>query len=251
VQNKNKILNIAHRGASGHAPENTLSAFRLAIEMKADMIELDLHQTKDRHIVVLHDEYIKKGLFKKRFIRDMTLAEIKAINLLPEPPCLWVSSMLGDERIPTLKEALDLAKGKIRLNLEIKRGSPYYAAIEDNIISLLREEGFLKDAIISSFDLDALKNVRGITSDAVIGFLYDEKDSGDVIKEAKSLSACSFHISRKIMSETIIEDAHRAGLRLFVYTINDISEMRQAIASGVDGIFTDYPDRLADILSHK
>ncbi|MEK6682088.1 MAG: glycerophosphodiester phosphodiesterase [Nitrospirota bacterium] len=229
------ILNIAHRGSSGNAPENTLSAFRLAIKQKADMIELDVHQTRDSHIIVLHDEYLKAGILKKRFIKDMTLKEIREIN----------------KNIPTLKDVLRLIKGKIKLNIEIKHGSGYYPDIERNVYSLLKKERILLNTIISSFDIDCLKNLRKISDDIIIGFLYNKKNWNKAIKEANALKAHSFHISYKILSRGAINEARKMGMRLFVYTIDDIDELRKAVALGVDGIFTDYPDRLKDILSHK
>ncbi|MBI5181762.1 MAG: hypothetical protein HZA06_02490 [Nitrospirae bacterium] len=229
------ILNIAHRGASGNAPENTLSAFGLAIKQKADMIELDVHQTRDRHIIVLHDEFLRTGILKKRFIKDMTLKEIRKVN----------------KNIPTLKQVLMLVKKRIRLNIEIKRGSGYYPDIERNLYSLLRKERLLSDTIISSFDLECLKKLRKISDDIIIGFLYNKKEWKDAFKRTLDLKAYSFHVSNKILSEEMIAKAHKDGMRLFVYTINDGYKMRMVIELGVDGIFTDFPDRLANILPHK
>lgn len=222
------ILNIAHRGASGHAPENTLPAFRLAIKQKADMIELDMHQTRDGHIVVLHDEYLKTGILTKKFIREMSLKEVRNIN----------------KNIPTLKDVLRLIKGKIKLNIEIKHGSDYYPNIERNVYMLLKKERMLFNVIISSFDIDCLKNLRKISDDIIIGFLYNKKDWNKAIKKAVALNAYSFHVSDKILSEELIAKAHKNRMRLFVYTINDGYEMRRVIELGVDGIFTDYSDRL-------
>lgn len=229
------ILNIAHRGSSGNAPENTLSAFRLAIKQKADMIELDVHQTSGSHIIVLHDEYLKTGILKKRFIKDMTLKEIREIN----------------KNIPTLKQILMLVKGKVRLNIEIKDGSGYYPDIERNVYKLFKKERMLLNTIISSFDIDCLKNLRKISDDIIIGFLYNKKNWKSALKEAIDLKAYSFHISNKILSEELIAKAHKKGMRLFVYTINDGNEMRRVIELGVDGIFTDYPDRLHKVLEER
>ncbi len=226
------LLNIAHRGSSGNAPENTLQAFRLAIKQKADMIELDVHQTKDRYIVVLHDEYLKTGIFTKRFIKDITLKEIRESN----------------KNIPALEKVIKLVKDKIRLNIEIKRGSGYYPDIERNVYSLLKKKRLLSDTIISSFDIDCLKNIRKISDDIRIGFLYNKKDWKKAIKKAVALKAYSFHVSDKILSEGLIAKAHKKGMRLFVYTINNEDEMRHAVELGVDGIFTDYPDRLKKVL---
>ncbi len=222
------ILNIAHRGASGHTPENTLLAFRLAIKQNADMIEIDVHQTKDGHIVVLHDEYLKTGILKKRFIKDMALKEVRKAN----------------KSIPTLQQVLKLVKGKIKLNIEIKHGSGYYPDIERNVYGFLKKERMLFDAIISSFDIDCLKNLRKISDDIIIGFLYNKKEWKGALKKAIDLRAYSFHVSEKILSEELIAKAHKKGMRLFVYTINDGYEMRRVIELGVDGIFTDFPDRL-------
>ncbi len=229
------ILNIAHRGSSGHTPENTLSAFRLAIKQKADMIELDVHQTMDSHIIILHNEYLKTGILKKRLIKDMTLKVIREIN----------------KNIPTLKQVLMLVKGKVRLNIEIKHGSDYYPDIERNVYSLLKKERMLPDTIISSFDIDCLKKLRKISDDIIIGFLYNKKDWNKAIKEAVALKAYSFHISNKISSEELIAKAHKKGMRLFVYTINNEDEMGKVIELGVDGIFTDYPDRLHKVLEER
>ncbi|MFZ3063724.1 MAG: glycerophosphodiester phosphodiesterase [Nitrospirota bacterium] len=229
------ILNIAHRGASGHAPENTLPAFRLAMKQNADMIELDVHQTSDSHIIVLHDESLKIGILTKKFIREMSLKEVRKIN----------------KNIPTLKQVLKLVKGKIRLNIEIKRGSGYYPDIERNVYSLLKKDRLLSNTIISSFDIDCLKNLRKISDDIIIGFLYNKKNWNMAIKKVVALKAYSFHVSDKILSEELIAKAHKNRMRLFVYTINDVKKMWQAVELGVDGIFTDFPDRLADILSHK
>jgi glycerophosphoryl diester phosphodiesterase len=229
------ISNIAHRGASGHAPENTLSAFRLAIKQKAGMIELDVHQTRDSHIIVLHDEYLKTGILKKRLIKDMTLKEIREIN----------------KNIPTLKQVLMLVKGKVSLNIEIKHSSDYYPDIERNVYSLLRKDGVLSNTIISSFDIDCLKNLRKISDDIIIGFLYNKKDWKKALKEAVDLKAYSFHVSNKILSDELITKAHKNGMRLFVYTINNGDEMRKAVRLGIDGIFTDYPDRLHKVLEER
>jgi len=225
------ILNIAHRGASGHTPENTLLAFRLAIKQNADMIEIDVHQTKDGHIVVLHDEYLKTGILKKRFIKDMALKEVRKAN----------------KSIPTLQQVLKLVKGKIKLNIEVKHGSGYYPDIERNVYGFLKKERMLFDAIISSFDIDCLKNLRKISDDIIIGFLYNKKEWKGALKKAIDLRAYSFHVSEKILSEEMIAKAHKKGMRLFVYTINDGNEMRRVIELGVDGIFTDFPDRLRRI----
>ncbi|MBI3353382.1 MAG: glycerophosphodiester phosphodiesterase [Nitrospirae bacterium] len=207
------ILNIAHRGSSGNAPENTLSAFRLAIKQRADMIELDVHQTRDSHIIVLHDEYLKTGILKKRLIKDMTLKEIREIN----------------KNIPTLKQVLMLIKEKIRLNIEIKHSSGYYPDIERNVYSLLKKERMLFDTIISSFDIDCLKKFRKISDDIIIGFLYNKKDWRKALKQSKDLKAYSFHVSDKILSKEIVDKVHKSGMRLFVYTINDEDEIALGI----------------------
>lgn len=222
------ILNIAHRGASGHLPENTLPAFRLAMKQKADMIELDVHQTSDSHIIVLHDEYLKTGILAKKFIREMALKEVRKIN----------------KNIPTLKQVLKLVKGKIRLNIEIKHGSGYYTDIERNVYSLLKKDRSLSNTIISSFDIGCLKSLRKISDDIIIGFLYNKKDWNKAIKKAVALKVYSFHVSDKILSEEMIAKAHKKGMRLFVYTINDADKMEKVIELGIDGIFTDFPDRL-------
>jgi glycerophosphoryl diester phosphodiesterase len=144
-----------------------------------------------------------------------------------------------------------LVKGKVSLNIEIKHSSDYYPDIERNVYSLLRKDGVLSNTIISSFDIDCLKNLRKISDDIIIGFLYNKKDWKKALKEAVDLKAYSFHVSNKILSDELITKAHKNGMRLFVYTINNGDEMRKAVRLGIDGIFTDYPDRLHKVLEER
>ena len=145
-----KPLIIAHRGASGDAPENTLAAFRLAIEQGADLIELDIHQTLDGSLVVLHDESLERTGGDPRLVKDLTLAQIKKLDV-----GAWRGNTFANEAIPTLAEVLELAEGEISLQIEIKRGHSYYPLIEQRLLETLAPYREKTAVCISSFDTSA------------------------------------------------------------------------------------------------
>ena len=173
-------INIAHRGASGHAPENTLAAFRLALEQRADRIELDIHQTADGHLVVLHDYSMKRTGGDPRRVGALTLGEIKKMDV-----GAWAGPGFRGERVPTLEEVLDFAAGRTSLQIELKRGSPYYPGIERRLLSGLAPYRKKMDLSVSSFDHRALAEIRRLDSGIAIGLLTEKTDPREKQPESK------------------------------------------------------------------
>lgn len=162
---------IAHRGASGEAPENTLAAFRLAIAQGADMIELDLHQSKDGALVVCHDLKLYRTARVKKTINQLTLKELKRLEVGG-----WFHPRFSGEAIPTLEEVLKLAVNRILLNIEIKQGSPFYPGIEERLVELLESFQIIDSVLVSSFDEKALAKTHTLNPRIPIGLLA-ERDS--------------------------------------------------------------------------
>jgi len=239
----NNPLIIAHRGASGYAPENTMAAFRLAVEQSADWIEVDLHQTADGQLVVLHDFTMKRTAGDPRSVREVTLEQVKKMDVGS-----WWDGTYRSEQVPTLDEVLEFAAGRIRVFIELKRGSPFYPKIERRLLETISRHNAKDRVAISSFDLAALKTLRRLDPDVPLGLLTRKTRPRDVLNEAKSLKVRSIHISTHRISKKLLSLAHSNGLPVYVYTVNRLSLMKRYLAMGADGLFTNYPDRLRDLL---
>ncbi|MGH0032507.1 MAG: glycerophosphodiester phosphodiesterase [Myxococcota bacterium] len=227
---------IAHRGASAHAPENTLPAYELAVTQRADMIEIDLHRTRDGAIVITHDEELR-GLGGAGEIADATLEEILALDA-------------GDgERVPVLDEVLDRFGSRIPFNLELKRGTAApYAGLEAATLAAVEARGLLADTLFSSFFDPVLEALRAASSEARIGVLVSGRAPRGWLERAERFGACAVHFWAGLASEENVERAHAAGLRVHVYTVDDPAQMETLVERGVDGIFTNHPDRLRALL---
>ena len=239
-----KVLNIAHRGASGHAPENTMAAFRMAMEMGADAIELDLHQTADGHLVVLHDFSLKRTTGDPRPVREVPLSEMKTLDA-----GRWWSKTYRGEPIPTLEEVLELTCHRIPLYIELKRGSPFYPMIETRLTDLIGRLKAHTWVTVSSFDSQALQTLHDRDPKLSLGLLTRLSEAKPILSLAQTLSARSIHISTRRFSPILLRQARAYGFRVYVYTVNQGAAMREYLNLGVDGLFTNYPDRLVSMLS--
>ena len=229
-------LVFAHRGASGHAPENTLEAFRLAMEMGADGFELDVHVTKDGELVVIHDEDVKRTTNGEGLIADMTLAEIKELDA-----CNGMEAYRG-AKIPTLAEVYELVKNTNHIvNVEIKTDNYFYPQIEEKCLALTREMGMEDRVIYSSFNHYSLVKLHELNPDAKLGML-----SEDILYHpwdyAKTLHVDYLHPKKLNMYlPDFAEGAKNAGFGLNVWTVNDEQTMLECLKQGVN-IITNYPD---------
>ena len=225
-------LVIAHRGASGYRPENTLSAFELAVDQRADMIEIDLHRSRDGAIVIRHDEHLR-SLGCGLEIAAMDLAEIQKLDA-------------GDGQIvPTLEEVLDRFGRAIAFNLEIKRGSDArYPGLEADALEAVESRGLLGSTLFSSFDDGVLERLRALSSAARLAVLVSPRRPLRALKRARAVGAESINPSLHLAAPALIESAHADELAILVYTVNKLDDMRRLLHAGVDGLFTNYPDRL-------
>lgn len=235
---------MAHRGASGYAPENTLEAFELAVKMGAYGVELDVHLTRDGELVVAHDETVDRVSDGSGRIRDMTIAELKKLRFnrtFPE---------YTNARIPTLKEVFDLlGPAGLYINIELKNSYIDYPGLEKKTIELAAREGMLDRIIFSSFNHYSMLRVKDIDSSLYCGLLY-EATLIEPWSYAKRLGmdALHPHFSEVLVPGGECERAHELGLEVNPWTVNSESDIRAVIAAGADHIISNYPDRALKIL---
>jgi glycerophosphoryl diester phosphodiesterase len=236
---RSRLLRIAHRGASGHCPENTRASFLRAIELGADMVELDCQRTRDGAVVVIHDETLDRTTTGKGRVRDRTLKEIKALDAGS-----WFGPEFAGEEVLTLEEAVDLLRGQVELNLEIK-GEDAPGRLEIQCVGIVRSLRFFDQTVFSSFTPARMRLVRDLGEDARIGILVDRGGSwNDGLALAAELGAEAIHPERTLVRAATVSEAHGLSLEVRTWPVNRPNDIVSLAALGVDGIFSDYPERL-------
>ena len=229
------ILNIAHRGASGLFPENTLASFLAAAEAGANMCELDVQLTRDGTTAVIHDDTVDRTTNGKGLVSSFTLEEIQRLDAVS-----WRGSQFAGEQIPTLKHVVHAVAGRCGLNIELKA-----PGVERVVAEIIRTEP--GDFIVSCFEWKALDAIRSIVPDVRIGLLGEEHPAG-LIRAATEMRAHAVHPRYDMATADFCGEAHKAGLKVYVWTVDDAARMRTLCANGVDGIMTNWPDRLKQVL---
>ncbi len=232
------VLRIGHRGAAGTHPENTLVSFRRAVELGAHGIEFDVHRTKDGHIVVIHDHHLERTTNGTGWIMHRTLDEIRQCDAGS-----WKGPEFSGERVPTLLEVIRQTPASLMLFLELKAGSLHYPGIEDDLVKLIREEGVLSRVQISSFDHHGLAKLHALEPKLELGMLFAENPL-DPVGMAHACGANALHPSWQWTSPHMVEMAHGSGMKVNVWTVDDPQVIAIMKQFGVDGIISDYPDRV-------
>ncbi len=256
------MLNMAHRGASGTFPENTLSAFRAAIDAKADMCELDVQLTRDGALVVIHDDTVDRTTDGAGEVAELTLAELKLLDAgakfkgratltpgadaVPSPATKRerVIRYSGDieERIPTLDEVFDVTAGKCGLNIELKGGG-----LEHQVAQIMQARNAFGDSIVSSFNWEYLKKIQQIHFNIRIALLADDKPV-DLMINAVAMRAHAINPRWDMVTPDLCKAAHERNLKVYTWTVDADARMRALMEAGVDGIMTNYPERLRTVL---
>jgi len=236
---------VAHRGASGHAPENTLAAFRRAVELGAQFIETDLQITRDARVVAIHDLTLDRTTDGQGPVYQQTLKEIRALDAGK-----WFASnpreSFTGERIPTLKEIFQFAVERdVNFYLELKSGANW--GVEHAVVAALREFNAIARVVILSFDTFTLDSVYQLDETIMTGFLC-EIPSNDLVERSVQVGARQLAPRGDLVTPALVKKAHNAGLQVVTWTINEPEQMRRLIEAEVDGIMTDYPDRLVQVL---
>lgn len=235
IANPTKIW--AHRGSTAECPENTIASFRKAMEEGADGIELDVQLTRDGEVVVIHDETLERVSNGQGQVKDYTLAELRQFSFARQRP------ERGFTEISTLREVLELLKDtKLCLNIELKNSVEDYPGLEEKTIQLVKAYGMEERVWYSSFNHKSMMEVLRIDSGAKTGLLYIEKLIHPV-EYAKAAGAAALHPAMHLLSREFVEECHRAGVKVHVWTVNEKDAMQKALACGVDALITNHPGR--------
>ena len=231
----------AHRGYSTAAPENTLPAFQLAIDHHSDRAELDVQMTKDGVVMVTHDTSLRRCTGRNANIYDLTFAQVRELDA-----GRWFSARYAGTQIPTLEEVLDLCKGKIQLNIEIKPNAAT-PELEAETVRIIRKKGFEKDCVITSQSYETLHKVKALAPEYPTGYIlalgvgnyYDLPD------------ADFFSVETTFITSGMVNAVHLRGKTVSAWTIDREKVATHMLELGVDDLITDKPDMVQDLLARN
>ena len=237
-----RALIIAHRGASGSAPENTMAAFSLAVEQGAQVIELDVHMTADGYPVVIHDATIDRTTDGTGLVREKALADLRRLDAGS-----WYDARFVGEHVPTLEEVVTWAKGRVALAIEIKNTPFRYRGIEASVTGVLERHNAVVENEVFSFDHLCVQRFKAREPRLLTGVCY-AADPVDHNALATLANATVLHPMFQHLRSEAVRQAHAAGLLVFPWAVNDHQDIREMVALGVDGITTNLPQRVREIL---
>lgn len=238
---RKKVDNVAHRGASGYAPENTIAAFDLAVDMKADYIEIDVQRSKDGELVLIHDTTVNRTTNGTGRVGELTLEQLRKLDAGS-----WFGSEFAGELIPTFDEILDRYRGKIGILVELK-APELYPGIEEQVAEALKKRNMDKPKnnkiIIQSFNFESVKKVNELLPRIPIGVLTSNRAHTTVeALQEFSTYADWFNPSYGIVTKELVEQVHALGMKIGSWTVRTPEAADFLFEMGVDAIITDYPD---------
>ncbi|WP_068621210.1 glycerophosphodiester phosphodiesterase [Paenibacillus tuaregi] len=230
---------IGHRGAAGHAPENTLKSIVTALKQGVQGIEIDAQLTKDNHVVIIHDFTVDRTTNGRGKIHELTLEEIRSLDagsaFRPE---------FGGELVPTLEEVLELIPSDVLLNVELKQIAYERRNLEEKVAESIAKYNRADHTIISSFDHYSLKRIHEIDPTLQTGLLtYTHMLNPWKYIQDNGLNVYSIHPAYEFLTREYVSEIHQHGYKIYCYTVNDAVTGQTLEDFGVDGIITDYPDR--------
>ena len=234
---KGRPVVVAHRGASGHMPENTFASFDLAAGMGVDMVELDVHPTKDGRLAVIHDETLDRTTNGTGRVNEMDSRDVAKLNAAAK------SGKPMTERVPFLDDVLEKYPGRVDLMIEVKHGSSIYPGIERSVMEHLERFKATDRVELISFDMEALKNLRKISKDIKLGFIF----IGNMASFADALSirdVDALHGMWNFVSRGQVDHAREKGFATHVWTANSEQDIREALNMRPDGVVSNFPDRV-------
>jgi glycerophosphoryl diester phosphodiesterase len=236
-----KIYVSAHRGSSCRAPQNTISAFLAAIDDEADYIELDVQETRDGVVVVLHNANLLHVGGVDRNIWDLNYSELQELEVGSS-----FSPEFAGERVPTLEETIDVTKGKIKLNIELKIYG-HQKHLEEEVVRLVGEKGIEDHCVITSLDYNALKEVRRLNQDLKIGMIITY-----LIGEYSKLDVDFYSVEPfLVITKKFMLDAHADNKDVHIWSLSPGDDVSQYVDLGVDNIINDDPVRVRELLNEK
>jgi glycerophosphoryl diester phosphodiesterase len=237
------VMVIAHRGASSYAPENTLAAFDLALEMGVRQIELDVDFTSDGHIVVIHDDTVDRTTNGSGPVTSHTLAALRALDAGS-----WFGDKFTGERIPTFHEVLERYKGRIHLHTEIKGFSP---SLSQRTADLIRTHGMEEQVTITSFQNVRLEEMRAYAPELPMGWLVVEVSEA-IIAQARAMGVTQLCPRANMVTPELVRRLHAEGFVARAWGVTTEDLMQQVVQAGADGMTINFPDKLiAYLQSHQ
>lgn len=236
--------NFAHRGYSGKYPENTMLAFRKAVEAGADGIELDVQLTRDGEVVIIHDELVDRTTNGKGRVNDHTLAELRELDA-----SYIYAGQYGVNPIPTFREYCEFVKDlPITTNIELKTGVLEYLGIENKVWDMIQEFHLEDKVIISSFNHFSILRMREIAPQLKYGFLSETWiiDAGKYCHEQGV--PCYHPLFRNLTGE-VVKELKQYGLEINTYTVNTEEDVRDLVAKGIDIVIGNFPEMTRDVLA--
>lgn len=234
---EDQVKVTAHRGDKSEAPENTLPAFKAAIERGADWIELDVTQTKDGTLVVLHDEDLIRVAGRQEKIWEVNYEELRNVDLGTS----W-GPFYKNTPIPRLEEALDYCKGKIKINIEIKSNGHESADFIPQMVNLIKQKGMSQECMLTSFNYGCIQMVKVLDPSLVTGFISSHK-----IEQPENYTAADkFVLSIDVINPDTVGAIHALGKEVVAWTVNDQYSLGRCRNAGVDNIITDKPGKILE-----
>ena len=236
------LMVIAHRGASSYAPENTFSAFDLAVQMGAHHIELDVHLSSDGHVVVIHDDTVDRTSNGNGPVSSYTLAELKQLDVSS-----WFGTEFQGEQIPNLDDVLARYKGKVHVHIEIKGES---VELSKRTVDVIRNRGMGEQVTITSFQKERLDEVRRYAPELATAWLVAIVRSS-VIEQARELGVNQLCPLANLVTAKLVERIHKEGLTVRAWGVKTEKLMQKVVHSGADGMTVNFPDKLISYMDKQ
>lgn len=235
-------VRIAHRGASGSAPELTRVAFDRALEIGVDMIEVDVQLTSDDHPIIVHDDTLDRTTSGAGPVRSKRWADIRILDAGS-----WFAPEYADQRVLDLAELLDLAAERVRVNLEIKAPAEDWNVLIPRLLAEVRNAKWEESTIVSCFDADALRLVRAHDAEIAVGVLWYLPNWDEAFALVDELRAEAIHPYIGTTHPDSLARARERGIATYVWTVNEVNDMRRMIDHGAAGVMSDHPERFAAV----
>ena len=238
VLGRARALVVAHRGASRYAPENTLAAFRLALEQGARAVECDVRRTRDEHLVVIHDATVDRTTDGFGLVSALPLDMLRGLDA-----GRWFRAEFAGERVPLLEEVLTLVGGRALIQVEIKNDPIPAAGIEAQVVDAVRGCGMESEVLVMSFDHQSIRIVRDLRPDIATGILYAAR-LVDPVAAARAAWANALCLDWQYLDRDVVAQARGAGLGICVWTVDDEEAFRRCQELGVDAVASNDPPLL-------
>lgn len=256
INQSNHIKNIAHRGASAYAPEHTIAAYKLGQQLKGDYIEIDLQMTKDGHLVAMHDETVNRTTNGKGFVKEHTLEEMKQLNVgsfFNEKYPNLAKKEFENAKVPKLKEIIEMFGHNANYYIETKSPDEY-PGMEEKLLEIIKYYQISDKVIIQSFSEESLQKIHSLHANIPLVQLlsYQKSVQLNELEIEKYKTYCiGLGMNYKYIDSAYVKKIKKHGLEVHPFTVDNEKDMKKLLSWGVDGMFTNYPDRLHSILDLK